>query len=191
MQWSRNRCQGLVDVYQAAGLDNGVRSYTLTEYFQLPRSRSERKPDAQKGGAGSGDGMVTVAFDHLRRWAGTSYYHALFNYGVERRHVDPLMERLIGDGAVSAVVCMNDNIAIYALDYCTERGIRVPDDLAIAGFDNSPDSLYANLTTYSYDLLSLTELILRHLTGRKTPGARSGRVLEVEGMVIERASTRR
>lgn len=35
-----------------------------------------------------------------------------------------------------AVFCFNDLMAIGALRACSERGVRVPDDVAVAGFDD-------------------------------------------------------
>ncbi|OGV45044.1 MAG: hypothetical protein A2017_05850 [Lentisphaerae bacterium GWF2_44_16] len=36
----------------------------------------------------------------------------------------------------SAVICSSDNFALMILDYCEEKGIKVPDDLAVTGYDN-------------------------------------------------------
>ncbi|WP_187271282.1 LacI family DNA-binding transcriptional regulator [Actinomyces ruminicola] len=49
----------------------------------------------------------------------------------------------------TAIVAASDLLAIGALRACHERGILVPEDLAIISFDGSPESFYANpqLTT--------------------------------------------
>ncbi len=41
------------------------------------------------------------------------------------------------------IVCGNDNIAFGALSACYELGIKVPDDLAIIGFDGSKHGAYS------------------------------------------------
>ncbi|MFA6102351.1 MAG: substrate-binding domain-containing protein [Victivallaceae bacterium] len=49
----------------------------------------------------------------------------------------------------TAVFCSNDYTALWALNYCKDHNIPVPDKLAIAGFDNLPESRVAHpaLTT--------------------------------------------
>lgn len=53
------------------------------------------------------------------------------------------------DELPDAIFAANDLIAIGAIRACRERGIRVPDDLAIAGFDDIPAAglMYPALTT--------------------------------------------
>lgn len=49
----------------------------------------------------------------------------------------------------TAVICFNDMIAIGVLHACKEKGIRVPEDLSVTGFDNIIFSAYTSppLTT--------------------------------------------
>ncbi len=42
----------------------------------------------------------------------------------------------IGKFNYDAIICMNDEMAFAAIDFCNEIGLRVPDDVAILGFDN-------------------------------------------------------
>ncbi len=60
------------------------------------------------------------------------------------------MARLIRSGEVpDAVVCINDYIAIAAIQACHDHGLRVPEDIAFIGFDNSTAGVYSipRLTT--------------------------------------------
>ncbi|PRY22205.1 LacI family transcriptional regulator [Aliiruegeria haliotis] len=45
---------------------------------------------------------------------------------------------ILDHGAVDAVFCGNDQIAYGVYRRCLERGVRVPDDLRIYGFDDNP-----------------------------------------------------
>ena len=60
-----------------------------------------------------------------------------------------LAAELLPAGGVEAVFAANDLTALGVLQYCHEHGIRVPGDLAIAGFDDTvfAESLWPPLTT--------------------------------------------
>lgn len=48
-----------------------------------------------------------------------------------------------------AIVCGNDNVAIGVMKALSEKGIKIPENIALAGYDNIPDSAYLtpSLTT--------------------------------------------
>lgn len=47
----------------------------------------------------------------------------------------------------TAVFCFNDYRALTLLELAAARGVRVPEELAVAGFDGTPQALQAGLTT--------------------------------------------
>jgi hypothetical protein len=51
----------------------------------------------------------------------------------------------------TAVVCVNDTRALHVLEYCRSRGIRVPQDLAVTGLDNSLEGTMVSPTLTSLD----------------------------------------
>jgi DNA-binding LacI/PurR family transcriptional regulator len=63
----------------------------------------------------------------------------------------------------SAIFVANDNMSIGVLSALRERGIRVPEDVSIVGFDDVPEAgyLYPALTTVRQDFASLGELIMQ------------------------------
>ncbi|GAA5162950.1 MULTISPECIES: LacI family DNA-binding transcriptional regulator [Amycolatopsis] len=69
------------------------------------------------------------------------------------------------------VFCFNDLLAIGALRAVAERGLRVPHDVAIVGFDNNEESAFSlpALTTIAPDKAALAEaaidLVCRRITG--------------------------
>ncbi|CAN5882048.1 LacI family DNA-binding transcriptional regulator [soil metagenome] len=90
---------------------------------------------------------------------------------------------------VSAVFVLNDVMAIGALSACREVGVRVPEDLSLAGFDDIPivRDLDPPLSTVRLPLDQLgaqaMSLALDELSDRR-------RVRWVDGEVVLRASTR-
>ncbi|GAA1721249.1 LacI family DNA-binding transcriptional regulator [Isoptericola hypogeus] len=78
---------------------------------------------------------------------------------------------LDADDRPSAIVYANDVMAIAGLNHAQSRGVRVPDDLAITGFDDIELAahLTPSLTTVQTDVVSwgrrAAEVLLRHLDG--------------------------
>jgi LacI family transcriptional regulator len=50
---------------------------------------------------------------------------------------EAVSEALLGREPISALVCLNDRIAMGAYQALAERGLRVPDDVAVVSFDGS------------------------------------------------------
>ncbi|MDH3338847.1 MAG: LacI family DNA-binding transcriptional regulator [Gammaproteobacteria bacterium] len=65
------------------------------------------------------------------------------------------MTQLLQQGLpFTAVVCANDEMAAGAMDMIRARGMSMPDDMSIVGFDNSPFSryLYPKLSTVNFPI---------------------------------------
>ena len=74
------------------------------------------------------------------------------------------MSRLLRRGtSFSAVVCANDEMAAGAMDAIRARGLSIPDDVSIVGFDNAPLSryLYPKLTTVNYPIAEMGRMAAR------------------------------
>lgn len=91
-----------------------------------------------------------------------------------------------------ALFCFTDSMAIGALSVLWKRGIRIPEDMALAGFDDIADGRYAvpSLTTVSFDKRQIATDALRLLTERMADAASGQRVVTVEHRIVERASSR-
>ncbi|MCX7667952.1 MAG: substrate-binding domain-containing protein, partial [Atribacterota bacterium] len=80
----------------------------------------------------------------LRR-AGIAYSEEFIEYGdwsMESGYV--ALERLLKRGVqVTALFATNDEMAIGAMRAAKDRGLRVPEDLSIVGFDDSPLSSHS------------------------------------------------
>lgn len=74
------------------------------------------------------------------------------------------MSRLLRRGrSFSAVVCANDEMAAGAMDAIRAKGLSIPDDVSIVGFDNAPLSryLYPKLTTVNYPIAEMGRMAAR------------------------------
>lgn len=85
------------------------------------------------------------------------------------------MARLLeGPHRVDAVFCFTDELALGALHTLAGRGVRVPDDVAVVGFDDIEDGRYSvpTLTTIAPDKAEIARLSLDCLADRIAhPGA--------------------
>ena len=99
-----------------------------------------------------------------------------------------LLPALLASG-IRAVLCYNDSIAIGALMTCRERGIRVPQDLSIIGFDNIETSQYVTpaLTTVHQPKLRIGQLAMEMLLERMAGRTVENQLLTTE-MVVRASS---
>ena len=70
---------------------------------------------------------------------------------------EAMAELLRRNVSFSAVVCANDEMAAGAMDTLRARGLRIPDDVSLVGFDNAPLSryLYPKLSTVNYPITDM------------------------------------
>ncbi len=93
----------------------------------------------------------------------------------------------------TAIFAFNDNNAIGALRIARERGIRVPEDLSIVGFDDSEHSAIVTpaLTTVRQPLAEMgrmaVSLLMRLLDNQRLEALH----IELKTRLIVRASTSR
>ncbi len=102
------------------------------------------------------------------------------------------MRRLLDlPGRPDAVFCFNDLMAIGALRACYEAGVRVPDDIAVAGFDDIPEGRFhaPSLTTVAPDLDILTTSVLDLLIARIQGTDRPAEQVSVPWQLMVREST--
>lgn len=89
-----------------------------------------------------------------------------------------------------AVICTNDVIAIGAMFEFIRHGLRVPEDIAVAGFEDidlasavNPTLTSVRIDTYQMGRIA-AEHIIRRLSGQKAP-----RIVDTGFQLVERDST--
>ena len=111
--------------------------------------------------------------------------------GRRARATTAILRILEDDPAVTAVFVANDQMAMGTLRALAERGLRVPDDVSVVGFDDIPEASFFQppLTTIRQDFASLGRAAVRLVIG-----ALAGEELEsalVPPRLVTRASTAR
>lgn len=110
-----------------------------------------------------------------------------------RSHGASAMQQLLAmDNPPTAVFAANDHLAVGALLHAVDAGLQVPDDIAVAGFDDIPDATLVRpqLTTVRKDVEAIgtaaVQLLLERLNGDDTLPART-HTLDYELMIRDSA----
>lgn len=90
-----------------------------------------------------------------------------------------------------ALVCMTDSIAIGVLSALWTRGLRVPDDVSVVGYDNVADGAFAvpPLTTIDFDKLAYVATVLDLLDARIADPTRAINRVVMPHRLVVRSST--
>jgi DNA-binding LacI/PurR family transcriptional regulator len=105
------------------------------------------------------------------------------------------MARLLdGPAQPDAVFAFNDLLALGALRACHDRGVRVPDDVAIVGFDDIEDGRYSipSLSTVAPDKSEIARTAVEFLVSRLGGGNAASPAREVVArhrLVVRESST--
>lgn len=87
-------------------------------------------------------------------------------------HLDPRdteRELAIADhSAIDALVCINDGLAALVMRSCQSQGLRIPEDIKIVGFDDSPIAPFLSvpLTTVRQPVKYIAQEAFRAMLSR-------------------------
>jgi DNA-binding LacI/PurR family transcriptional regulator len=98
--------------------------------------------------------------------------------------------QLAADSGLTAVFCGNDTMALGIIRALTERGLQVPGDVSVVGFDDVPEAGYylPPLSTVRQDFGELGRHALSTLIDRMSGAIPAGRRVRVAPELIVRAS---
>jgi DNA-binding LacI/PurR family transcriptional regulator len=102
------------------------------------------------------------------------------------------MSRLLDEGrSVDAVFCFTDELALGAMRTLAERGLRVPEDVAVVGFDDIEDGRYSvpSLTTIAPDKDEIARFAVECLADRLREPDRPDRDLVAGHRLVVRESS--
>ncbi|MFI8230822.1 LacI family DNA-binding transcriptional regulator [Streptomyces sp. NPDC085900] len=116
--------------------------------------------------------------------------HAGFDESVAHRRMLDLLD--LREPPTAVFVC-SDRMALGVYEALAERGLRVPEDVSVVGFDDLPESRWASpaLTTVRQPLSEMAatalHLLVRMMEGDRPEGTRT----ELSTRLVQRASTAR
>jgi LacI family transcriptional regulator len=123
-----------------------------------------------------------------------AFQDAVAKHNVEGEIVQGDFEMQSGEAAIArllandidfdAVVAANDNMAIGAIDALRAAGRRIPQDVAVAGFDDIPLARHLGITTVRVRIAELGERALARLLDGLPAGDRNGDELHAPELVV-------
>jgi LacI family transcriptional regulator len=102
-------------------------------------------------------------------------------------------QQIMEGAGCSAIVAANDQMALGAIGYLTQRGLQVPQDVSVVGFDDIPEAAYflPQLTTIRQDFSTLGRTGLEYLVRLIEHPETVRKQVVIEAGLIVRASTAR
>jgi DNA-binding LacI/PurR family transcriptional regulator/DNA-binding transcriptional regulator YhcF (GntR family) len=195
-EWSVNRLKGLSEIIAAAGYPDGVRP--CVQYLE---SRWHFGPAVKLEWL---DRMEDYLQAMLRKYRRTSEW---IHDEIQRRFVSPasqesanirehvgirpLIDSALKDSTTTALVCVNDGVGVAALEYLREKGIGVPREMSVIGFDDAQESFTAGLSSYNFNFSEAAMQALAYVLNPKDPNVAGKTAVECKGFVVERESTAR
>jgi DNA-binding LacI/PurR family transcriptional regulator/DNA-binding transcriptional regulator YhcF (GntR family) len=193
--WSQYRFRGLLQSFQGAGFGEGVRKFVIEEVDD--RFHALPGPEDLEEFRKRADGFLTAA-----QTAGLGYYASyafeqmsgsVWNYIHQVKmaaRVDPILAAAVLEPGLTACVGANDRMALLARDHFSKRGMRIPRDMSVIGFDDSKGATDNDLSSYSFTFSEIARKILAYvLSPRQRVQMQEGNVVECEGLLIERGSS--
>jgi LacI family transcriptional regulator len=170
-------CAGGQEDVDSLGIDNHGGAYAMTRHlFALGR----RRIAFIRGPRGNGDAEARLRGyrDALRDAGAESRGEWVFDGDFQKGAGLAAVERLLAASVrPDALFASNDAMAIAAMSGLRDAGLRVPEDVAVTGFDDIPVARFMNpsLTTVRVDIAGLGARAVRtliHAVGHKNEHAR-------------------
>lgn len=195
--WSQQRFSAITGMFSAAGNATGVMPFVVSKYaYQWDYLKSqEHQNDLRTLVKQYNEWKLEANSAFLQQFGNLGY--SIFNYitegncasGLIYNKMKPLFEEALDKKNITAWVMANDFTATIALDYLKDRGIRIPEDIAIVSFDNTLDAMEHHLTSYDFNNHGIISVMLRYILAPNTiKNRRKGGCIEVEGTLVVRRS---
>lgn len=199
----------LIDALEASGI-----SYVLIAPGLHPGRGMSVATDEYGGAAAMTDHLLSLGHRRIAFVTGPAHHHAAaarkkayldvlaafdggleplvesgrFNFNSGYRAAETLMSM---ERPPTAIFCANDDMASGAVAAAAQRGMKVPDDISIAGFDDSAVARITapHLTTVRQSFVAMATAAVGLLASTDTEKADPDRHIVLPFKIIERAST--
>ncbi|MBD3242179.1 MAG: GntR family transcriptional regulator [Chitinivibrionales bacterium] len=105
-----------------------------------------------------------------------------------RARLAPLLREAAAIPQATVWICGNDETALICLDYLQSRGIPVPGQLSVVGFDDTYDALCRGLTTYNFDRAGAIRAVMAYVLGTSWRQQRRTEATVIPGYGVQRGT---
>lgn len=192
--WSRNRLAGLAATLKRADPEAVVEEYALAmPYIQRHAVRENRA-----------FGLLRRSLLRTPEWKANlpplpglvAQLGREIHLAARRERIlealTPLLEKALKRKDLTAWVAVDDDTALLVMDFLRRRGLQVPRDISLVGFDDTAEGARRDLTSYNFDFERFNHYVLRYLLEpARVIKAEARGTQSPEGRVIARGSERR
>jgi DNA-binding LacI/PurR family transcriptional regulator len=114
----------------------------------------------------------------------------LASHTVASVYFEPLFREARARKENDVWVCASDEVMLAALPYLHETSVAIPAELSVVGFDNSYEAFEQQFTTFDFNMADMVREAFRLILDRRELRGQPP-VAEVDGVVVERRTTRR
>lgn len=100
----------------------------------------------------------------------------------------PLFDDALRQRSITAWVCGTDQMAIVAKSYLQHKGVRIPQDLSLIGFDDIPPAFPLDISSYNFNIPRVAEWAMDHILSPSYAAAYLRDANEIPGFVLRRGS---
>jgi hypothetical protein len=192
--WSRNRLAGLADTFRRTDPDAVPVEYTVS----MPNERRDQRLESRALG------LLRRSLHRTPEWKTplpalkgiVARLRSELHQAARRERIlealEPCLESALKRKDLTAWVAIDDETAMLVLDFLGRRGLQVPRDVSLVGFDDTAEGARRDLTSYNFDFERINHYILRFLLDpSRTERAESDGLQRPEGRVVKRGSVRR
>ncbi|MDB5106598.1 MAG: HTH-type transcriptional regulator [Fibrobacteres bacterium] len=193
--WSQYRFRGLLQSFQGAGFGEGVRKFVIEEvddrFHALPgpEDLEEFRKQADRFLSASTEAGLGYYASYAQEQMTGSVWNYIHQLKMAAR-VEPILTAALQEPGLTACLGANDRMALLARDHLVKKGVRIPRDMSVLGFDDSKAATDNDLSSYSFTFSEIARKVLTHvLSPRQRSQAHEGNAVECEGLLIERGSS--
>jgi DNA-binding FadR family transcriptional regulator len=182
------RVDGIRSVYSVAAQPDAV-----TLYHIPPPGESAPARDHFRRAVRTQARMGPHVDSALMRMAARHEEQLTGMYNEERAYAraDEVFAEALADPRPTAWVADTDATAIRCLGFLRSRGVDVPGQISLVGFDDTEQAFLRGLTSYNFNVPAIVHAMTEHLVRPQPlrPGAGNGAHADIDGFVNVRRTT--